>query len=711
MQDSTHAAIEAFRRGYQAVPIRDESKRPLGAEWTRTQWESEEQIRASFDSWREHGASGVGLVLGAASGGLIDVDLDHEMSLRMQDYFLPPSAMKTGRRRKARSHRWYRVEGDLPATRRYLMPDRSVTVELRSTGAQTVIPPSTWWPKKGAEEQRTDSYVWEGQPWGGDEGPALIEGRKLAIQVALLGLGSVLLEVWPRQGSRHEAYLALAGGLLRHGDGVHPYWERNLPVLITALADATHDEDGPEARVAEVMGTTIERLNIDGKAVGFPRLSELLGVDHAEQARRMAKEVEALSGFVGQPITRVEEVERSRELTAPDTYKDELLPTTLPPEVRNPMEERISTWAAVDLEPYLSGEVELPEPSLLLREDGQALVYPGRVNSIYGLSESAKTWIAMFMCSQEMGRGERVMFIDFEDEPAGTLARMLALGVGADDLYNQFRYVHPEGPLADMQRYRFGHSPTPEGTAASEVFWSLLDTYDPTLIVADGMTVLYGLHGHDTNEATATDVITSWLKSMCRGGRTTVMILDHSGKNGGAGSSPVGAHHKIAMVQGSSLRADPIIRPMRGELGSVQLVVYKDRPGAVRAISSREKEQVAGTVYIDSRVEGVTKMWIEPPVDGDFILGSTESQSAKLASLAETQRVIDQILPLFGGDVDLELKTSEVMTRLDIDAESVRAAWDLMVKLGQVERLGSTRWTRFKLKLQPPVEGQGQDVD
>src|SRR5699024_2939538 len=142
------------------------------------------------------------------------------------------------------------------------------------------------------------------------------------------------------------------------------------------------------------------------------------------------------------------------------------------------------------------------------------------------------------------------------------------------------RVLFRSGPLAAMQRYRFGSSVTDEGRQAEAVFMSLLDAFDPTLIVVDGMTVLYGLHGHDTNEATATDVITSWLKSLTRGGRSTVVVIDHTGKSGGAGASPIGAHHKVAMVQGSAIRADAIDRPMPGGLGLVNLVVFKDRPGA-----------------------------------------------------------------------------------------------------------------------------------
>ena len=113
-----------------------------------------------------------------------------------------------------------------------------------------------------------------------------------------------------------------------------------------------------------------------------------------------------------------------------------------------------------------------------------------------------------------------------------------------------------------MQRYKFGVKPTEEGQRSESVFRALLDSYDPPLVVVDGMTVLYGLHGHDTNDAMATDVITGWLKGLTRRGRTTVIVIDHTGKGGGPGASPIGAHHKIAMIQGAALRADAIERPM-----------------------------------------------------------------------------------------------------------------------------------------------------
>ena len=693
INDNTKAALEAFARGFQAVPIRDGGKRPYGGAWTHTHWTSEDEITEAFEKYAKSGASGVGLLLGTPSGGLVDVDLDHPKALLLRDHLLPPSTMQTGRAGRPRSHRWYLVEENLPATRQYRLPDRSMLVELRSTGAQTLIPPSTWWPNPAQGDLGTERYRWEGPAWGGAQGPTVIDGRKLGVQVALLGIGAVLLDSWPRKGGRHEAYLALAGGLLRFGQGVHPYWEKQLPVLIEALADASRDEDGGKARVSEVMDTTLERLRTDGKAVGFPRLAELIGSDHAELVRRWARDLEVMAGFVGTPIRRVDGVMRD----AGEEIEDEHLISTLPPEERNPMEERISSWASVDLEPYLTGQVVMPEPSVLLREDGKGLIYPGRVNSLFGMSESAKSWLALLACRQQMDAGERVLYVDLEDGPEGTISRLMAIGAAAEDITQLFRYVRPEGPLSAMQRSRYGSSITEDGRASMEVFLGLLEAFDPTLVVIDGMTVLYGLHGHDTNDASGTDIITTWLKSVCRAGRTTVIVIDHTGKGGGPGSSPIGAHHKVAMVQGTSLRVDVVDRPMKGKVGTMQLVVFKDRPGSVRAISTPAKEQVAGVVTLDSTEPGITRMRIDPPDPNVVVIAPTERQERKLINLARAAELEEAVLELFGGDLDLELTTKEACLATAATADEIRETWERLIRRGVVKALGSTRYRRYTL--------------
>lgn len=709
-QGSTRAALEAFSRGYVAVPIRDGGKKPYGVSWIHTRWTSEEEIREAFERYAGSGAHGVGLLLGEPSGGLVDVDLDHPKALRLRDYLLPASPMNSGRVGRPRSHRWYRVTEGLPATRQYRTPERQMLVELRSTGAQTVIPPSTWYPSQWKEGDPTQTYRWEGPAWGGPQGPAVVDGRKLGVQVGTLAIGALLLDNWPRRGGRHEAYLALAGGLLRFGDGVHPWWEKALPALIEAMADATDDEDGGKARVAETMKTTLGRLQRGQKAIGFPRLAELIGVDPAEQVRRWAKDVEALSGFVGTPIRRLDSsvpVVDGDGLAQPELAGDDgPLVSTLPPEERNPLEERISSWGVVDLGPYLSGQVVMPPPTIMVREDGAGLMYPGRVNSLFGASESAKSWMAVYVCLQEMAEGNRVAYFDLEDSPEGTLGRMLALGGSQDDINEQFRYIHPEGPLAEMQRYRFGPHPTEEGRASSSVLDSWLSTFDPTLIIIDTMNVLYGLHGHDTNDASSTDVITSWLKRLCRAGRTTVIVLDHTGKSAGPGSSPLGAHHKVAMVQGVSLRIDVIDRPRKGALGMMKLIVHKDRPGAVRAISTDDTEQVAGTVILDSTQEGITRMRIDVPDPNDVTIGATDAMDRKMGTLERVGKLEAVAMRLFEEAPDGRLTTAEVAEETSATKPEVRGMWEYLIKNGRVRAYGEGRGRYYVRTVLP-----GGDID
>lgn len=680
VSESSRTALRAWERGWQPIPIRDGDKRPHGSAWGDLRFEDETGLTTDFDQWAISGASGVGLLLGEPSGGLVDVDLDHPKAVRMRDHFLPPTAMQTGRPSRPHSHRWYIAtpfhDGEserLPATRRYKMTHGEVSVELRSTGSQTVIPPSV--------HPDVEPYHWEGEPFGGADGPTVVNGQVLATQVALLGLSAVLLEVWPQSGSRHDAYLALAGGLLRYGEGVHPFWERNLPVLIKALAEVTGDEDGGDSRVHEVMETTLKRLRSEGQAVGFPRLAEILGDEEMQAIRRMAREVESLA---------------SSEPYAPRKDKDEEFLSPLnstrldaPIEVeedaeRDPMSERISTWAEVDLGPYLSGEVTEPEPSILTRADGHGLIYSGLVNSLYGKSESGKTWVAMHAGMQEIAKGERVLYLDFEDQPVGVIKRFRLLGMMDDDLYNHLIYVRPEDPIAEMQRGRFGSQVTPQGRANSSVFAEVLARLDPTLIIVDGMSEIYGMHGHDTNDAAGTAVITSWLKQLTREGRSAVVVIDHTGKTGKG--APIGAHHKTAMVQGSSLRVDVIDRLMPGKVGRLRLVVHKDRVGAVRAVASDEEDQVATDVIVDSTIPGKVRMSLVDYNSRIRSLADDEDKADMMTRISAAEQRFKQVLDHFAGDLDRSITVKELSTDLNLSGSIARDTLNNLTQRGHLTR-------------------------
>jgi hypothetical protein len=568
-------------------------------------------------------------VVGELSGGLLDVDLDHYRTARLKDYFLPPTPARSGRPGKPNSHYWYIAEeGTLPGLRKHLMPrvqdDQGkwkpgpVIVELRSTGGQTAVPPSV--------HPSGELYSWTGEPWGGADGPPVVNGRRLAVQVATLALASALLDNWPSTGVRHDAYLALAGGLLRDGDsGVHPYWgdRGNAAMLIRALADVTLDDDGPDSREAESIGSTVRALQAGKPVVGFGRLAELIGDEEVRQIRILIGEVESAAGVVARDANLAPVVDDGAG--TPDLFG------SLKVDPDDPLGQRAGSWEPVDLEPYLSGRVQPVMPTVLVRDDGQALLYPGRVNMLYGSSESAKSWLALYTCLQVMAGGERAMYLDFEDDPENTLDRLKRMGAAADDLSYLFTYLRPEDPMAAMQRDRWGATHvTPEGSKNLDLFSKALEEKDPALIVADGMTVLYGLHGLDSNDAVSTDIITGWLKKLTRNGHSTVIIIDHTGKGSERGSTPIGSQHKQAMVQGAMLQVWAVQQPMPDAVGEVELIVLKDRPGQVRKISAKsgQKAQLAAKVIIDSTVPDVTTIAIQPPPNP----ATQSAQSAKLAA-------------------------------------------------------------------------------
>lgn len=788
---AVEAALDAYRRGLTPLPIPRHSKGPTMAGWNKLRWpdpttdtgEGEDAVRVAFEEYTAEGSTNLGVLLGEASGDLIDVDLDHPAAMRLKSYLLPYTAAIHGRETSRKSHYWYRAKpGTMPATRRLRIPDASgrgsgVSVEIRGNGAQTLVPPSI-------HPATAETYEWEGEPWGGDEGPALVDGTELLAQVILLGLCAVLLDAWPGPGQRHDAYVALAGGLLRYGDSqtVHPFWERNAGLVIRTLALATHDEDGAEQREREAIYTTKRRLREGGEATGFTRLAEYVGEESVQIVERLVRDAESVAGFVPDvagdvpgwqpPWARQWEglkIELDEKAPAPefvevgDAEGPRSLGALLPEhgaekggsgspdaaaiteealdeddrEDLDPLDARPSSWSPVDLEPYLTGKLTVPDPEVCRRNDGACLMYRGRVNMLFGSSESAKSWIAMAICLQEIEAGGRALYLDFEDEPVQTLNRLRLLGAVDDDLRAQFSYIRPEGPLADMQRNKWGKDqPTKSGEFAQDQFDMALQSLDPDIIVADGMTALYGLHGLDANDAVSTDVITSWLKRLTRNGRSTVIIIDHQAKSAEKGSMPIGSQHKVAMVQGTLLQVWPIKQPMPGDVGEMELVVLKDRPGQVRAHSQktggRGKAQVAGVVTLDSRTEGHSSLVITPPrrtpsggggtlnADGEDVNDAERrveldftDMSKVMEKLAQRQDDEDTVIGAFRGEIGVELNSRDLYDLVDDDLPRARtkAALDRLISRGWVMSVGDRgghRYTLIAVGEDGPVE---RDLD
>jgi hypothetical protein len=122
-------------RGLAVVPIPEGRKRPIVPAWQAL------RIRpAQLDDYFNGSPQNVGILLGEPSGWVVDVDLDTPEAVELGSRFLIPTLM-SGRQSVPRSHWWYRSEG--ARTERWKDTDGVTLVELRSTGCQSVVEPST----------------------------------------------------------------------------------------------------------------------------------------------------------------------------------------------------------------------------------------------------------------------------------------------------------------------------------------------------------------------------------------------------------------------------------------------------------------------------------------------------------------------------------------------------------------------------------------
>ncbi|MCB9838224.1 MAG: bifunctional DNA primase/polymerase [Phycisphaeraceae bacterium] len=159
------AARSYLARGYRPVPVPAGSKAPVLPGWQRLTLDAD-SLPAHFN-----GTGNIGLILGEPSGRLVDVDLDCPEARELAAEYLPPTGARTGRPSAPASHWWYIAPG--ARTKRHSDPvDRSAIVELRSTGAQTLVGPSV---HPGGELY--DSLVGE---------PSAVDPARLAACVAAL---------------------------------------------------------------------------------------------------------------------------------------------------------------------------------------------------------------------------------------------------------------------------------------------------------------------------------------------------------------------------------------------------------------------------------------------------------------------------------------------------------------------------------------------
>jgi hypothetical protein len=274
------------------------------------------------------------------------------------------------------------------------------------------------------------------------------------------------------------------------------------------------------------------------------------------------------------------------------------------PETSNqPIARERTSWWPVDLDAALTGTNAEPEPAYLERDDGQALIYPAKVNGIIGESESGKTWIALLAAKQALADSINVTYLDFEDTSTGIVSRLLTMNTPADQIREHLAYIGPDHAL---------------DTLSSTDLAEHLDTWQPGIVIVDGVNAAMTLLGLDLISNTdATRFAQTLLRPISARG-AAVLYIDHTPKSKDSDTKGgIGAQAKRAMTTGSAFKVEVIKEFGKGQDGKLRIRVDKDRPGHVRGASlPGGGGHWAGDVAINTNPDGSLDVVVSAPGEG-----------------------------------------------------------------------------------------------
>ena len=251
--DDINERMNFERDGWKFTPLK--GKKSYKKNWSNT--------TCSMKELREHLKKGenVGLILGERSDWVGDVDLDCPEAMSAT-VFLPNCHTQFGRDATASTHYLYRSEN--ATTKKFTDPVRvhnkeedTMIVELRSTGCQTMIPPSVH-PDTGKKLQ-----------WHQDGELIEVSPEELEKAVGKVAAAALLARYWPSKGIRHFASMHLSGAL------AHASWEQEAIEKFLRVVMTIAGDEECRARLANAR-TAVENLAAGKPVTGWPKLYETL---------------------------------------------------------------------------------------------------------------------------------------------------------------------------------------------------------------------------------------------------------------------------------------------------------------------------------------------------------------------------------------------------------------------------------------------------
>ncbi len=266
--NTQRAAHQWLDQGILTVPLKPSSKKPKGGKgWNKLLIE-EETVERYFSP-----GDNIGGLWGEPSGWIVDIDLDWDEACEVAPYLLPDT-FAYGRADRPYSHYLFRCREVSTSKWRLRPPSRGededeklTVVELRSTGAQSVLPPS-WHPDGDQYEINGDLPIKE------------ISQVELKRMLDSIAGAAVLVRYFP-QGGRHDYIHAITGALMHSG------WnEKRVKEFMTAILSATQDQDDESDQRVRTVRNSIENFKQGNRIQGWPTLGQWLEGRYLQACRQ-----------------------------------------------------------------------------------------------------------------------------------------------------------------------------------------------------------------------------------------------------------------------------------------------------------------------------------------------------------------------------------------------------------------------------------------
>lgn len=205
--------------------------------------------------------SNVAVVLGKASGNIVDIDLDNAVARSLAARFLPETGWKFGRQSERGAHWQYCVADDPGSTVR--LDSKSFKgeriVEYLANGSYCVFPPSLH--QDTGEQIEFESFTEAGR----------VTREQLLESVFWLATATVLCANY-QEGKRQDIVMAFTGYMLVLGMAVD-----DILRVVEAVCD--YANDGERAQRIDAVHRTVEKFQGAQPFTQAARLEELIGAD------------------------------------------------------------------------------------------------------------------------------------------------------------------------------------------------------------------------------------------------------------------------------------------------------------------------------------------------------------------------------------------------------------------------------------------------